>query len=227
MNRKNLHILTFALHILLFTHITALGTDRSNWNIPALNTASGVTYLTDNEKDVILEMNKLRSNPAAYAAEYLEPMLTMYKGKLLYMPGNDPIITHEGIVALRDAIRALKNAKPVPPLHPDIRLTRASADHQKDQSKTGQVGHKGSNGSSMDVRISKHGKWDKRIAENIFYGDPDARSIVLHLVIDDGVPGRGHRINFLDPALAYVGVACGTHPVYRYLCVMNFAGGFR
>lgn len=197
-----------------------------NWDIAALNTAVKASYLTPNEKDVVLEINKLRANPAAYAREYLEPMLTMYKGKMLYMPGNDPIITREGITALKDAIRELKNTKPAPPLKPDHRLTLSSRDHQKDQTRTGKTGHKGSDGTSISERIARYGNWNKRISENIFYGDPDARSVVLHLVIDDGVPGRGHRKNFMDPELNLVGVSCGKHKVYRYMCVMNFAAGF-
>jgi len=202
-------------------------TDRPNWDIASLNTAVNVNYLSENEKAVILEINKLRSNPYMYAVEYLEPMLTMYKGKMLYMPGNDPIITHEGIIALKDAIAALKKANKAAPLLPDKRLTLAARDHQQDQSRTGQTGHKGSNGSSISDRIERHGTWDRKISENIFYGDTDARSVVLHLVIDDGVPSRGHRINFLDPELKYVGVACGTHKKYRFLCVMNFAAAFK
>lgn len=199
---------------------------KKNWDIAVLNTAVNVSYLTSNEKDVVLEINKLRTDPAAYAREYLEPMLTMYKGKMLYMPGNDPIITREGITALRDAIKELKSAKPAPPLKPDHRLTLSSRDHQKDQTRTGKTGHKGSDGTSISERIARYGNWDKRISENIFYGDPDARSVVLHLVIDDGVPGRGHRKNFLDPELKLVGVSCGKHKVYRFMCVMNFAAGF-
>jgi hypothetical protein len=198
----------------------------ADWDRNVLNTAEKTTYLTDNEKSVIFEINKLRSNPSRYAREYLEPMLTMYRGNMLYMPGNDPIITREGIAALKDAIKALKKASPVAPLHPDHRLTHSSRDHQKDQSRTGQTGHKGSNGSSLDDRIERHAKWDRKIAENIFYGDPDARSVVLHLVIDDGVPGRGHRVNFLDPDLKYVGVSSGSHSKYRFVCVINFAAGF-
>lgn len=199
---------------------------RKNWDVAALNTAARVEYLTDNEKAVVLEINKLRSDPAAYAVEYLEPMLKMYKGKMLYMPGNVPIITREGIVALQDAIKELKSSKPAAPLFPDHRLTHSSRDHQKDQSKSGKTGHKGGDGSSIDMRIERYGDWQKKISENIFYGDPDARSVVLHLVIDDGVPSRGHRKNFLDPELRLVGVACGPHKIYSHVCVMNFAAGF-
>jgi uncharacterized protein YkwD len=225
--QKKLLIVFISTALLIFSAEIILASGNKSWNIPELNTAYHVNYLTDNEKAVVLEINKLRTNPAAYAEEYLVPMLNMYKGKILYMPGNDPILTKEGVVALREAIRDLKNSKPVHPLLPDIRLTKASRDHQQEQSRTGQIGHRGSNGSRISDRIERHGNWDKRISENIFYGDPDARSVVLHLVIDDGVPGRGHRINFLDPELRLVGVSCGTHKVYRYMCVMNFAAGFR
>lgn len=218
-------IISSILFILNSKYISASGS--KSWNLTELNTAYSVNYLTDNEKAVILEINKLRSNPRAYAEEYLVPMTNMYKGKILYMPGNDPILTKEGVVALKEAISALKGSTPALPLIPDLRLTKSSRDHQQDQSKTGQIGHRGSNGSKISDRIERHGSWDKRISENIFYGDPDARSVVLHLVIDDGVPGRGHRINFLDPELRLVGVSCGTHKVYRYMCVMNFAAGFR
>ncbi len=197
------------------------------WNLSALNTAIHTNYLNDNEKKVVLEINKLRADPNAYAIEYLVPMLKMYKGKMLYMPGNDPIITKEGIIALQDAIKALKKAKPAQPLYPDQRLTLSARDHQQEQSRTGQTGHRGSSGSTISDRIERYGKWDKKISENIFYGDPDARSVVLHLVIDDGVPSRGHRINFLDPELKYVGVSCGTHKKFRYMCVMNFAASLK
>jgi len=199
---------------------------RKNWDVATLNTAAKVEYLTENEKAVVLEINKLRSDPAAYAVEYLEPMLKMYKGTMLYMPGNVPIITREGIAALRDAIQELKSSKPAEPLFPDHRLTHSSRDPQKDQSKSGKTGHKGGDGSSIDIRIESYGVWNRKISENIFYGDPDARSVVLHLVIDDGVPSRGHRKNFLDPDLRLVGVACGPHKIYSHVCVMNFAAGF-
>jgi hypothetical protein len=225
--QKKFFIFIISAVLFIFNSEFISATGNKSWNLSELNTAYSVNYLTDNEKAVILEINKLRTNPSAYAEEYLVPMLNMYKGKILYMPGNDPILTKEGIVALREAIKALKSSTPVVPLFPDIRLTKSSRDHQQEQSKTGQLGHRGSNGSKISDRIERHGTWDKRISENIFYGDPDAISVVLHLVIDDSVPGRGHRINFLDPELRLVGVSCGTHKVYRFMCVMNFAAGFR
>ena len=208
-----------------FTGMRSLA--EKSWDKMALNTAAGATYLSDNEKAVIFEINKLRSDPPSYAREYLEPLLNKYDGKKLNYPGDVPIITREGVAALKDAIRELKQAPPVPLLSPDIRLTKASRDHMKDQSATGRTGHTGSDGSTAQARIRRHGTWQKAMGENIFYGDPDARSVVLHLVIDDGIPKRGHRKNFLSEHYLLVGVACGTHPGWRNVCVIDFAHSFK
>ncbi len=193
-----------------------------------LNTTERVDYLTENERSVIYEINKLRSDPPGYAREYLVPLLNRYEGKKLLIPGEViSIITQEGITALHDAIRELKQSPAVPLLSPDLRLTKASRDLQKDQSATGRTGHEGADGSSAQERIRRYGEWRIAMGENIFYGDPDARSVVLHLVIDDGIPKRGHRKNFLNENFRLVGVAMGKHPGWRNVCVMDFAYAFK
>jgi hypothetical protein len=197
------------------------------WNVTLLNTAADADYLSKEEKQVILEINKLRSNPVEYAKEYLEPLLAMYQGKKLTITGEDPIMTKEGIVALKDALSYLQKCLPVKLMVPDLRLFKAARDHQSDQSLTGKTGHTGSNGSNTPNRIEKYGDWDKAIGENIFYGESDARVIVLQLVIDDGTPGRGHRKNLLEKDYRLVGVATGKHPVWRNICVITFADAFK
>ncbi len=224
---KRIFLVNLLFFSLLFLCPGMQITAGNSWERSALNTASGVTYLNENEKAVIFEINKLRSDPPGYAREYLEPLLTKYEGKKLCLPGEIPIVTKEGIIALEDAIRELKSAKPVPLLAPDARLTRASRDHQKDQTATGRTGHDGSDGSSAQDRIRRYGEWRTAMGENIFYGDPDARSVVLHLVIDDGIPKRGHRKNFLNESFRLIGVATGKHPGWRNVCVMDFAYAFK
>jgi hypothetical protein len=50
--------------------------------------------------------------------------------------------------------------------------------------------------------------------------------VVVSLLVDDGVHGRGHRHNLLDPAIRFAGAACGPHQRYRTMCVMDHAGSF-
>lgn len=190
-----------------------------------LNTAANVAYLSPLEKEVIYEVNLFRSNPAAYAQKYIAPLVDYYEEKILNYPDDRPVRTKEGVKALRECVRFLNDAMPVPIMYPDESLTMAASDHQVDQAKTGRTGHIGNDKSGMRERIERHGKWLVRIAENISYGSNAARQIVIFLLIDDGVPNRGHRDNLLHPDFKSIGVSCGIHPRYETMCVMDFAGG--
>ena len=64
------------------------------------------------------------------------------------------------------------------------------------------------------------------MAENIAYGENAAREVVLQLLVDDGVPNRGHRDALLDPGWGVSGVACGRHRDYGQMCVMDYAMGY-
>jgi uncharacterized protein YkwD len=47
--------------------------------------------------------------------------------------------------------------------------------------------------------------------------------VVIQLLVDDGVPDRGHRDNILVPDWGAAGVACGPHLRYQQVCVMDYA----
>ncbi len=220
-------ILNIMLLVLLPVQFTAAAVYGRNWNIPALNTASDAGYLSTLEKEIVLEINKLRSNPVQYAEEYIAPLAKHYDGRILYYPGDQPLITREGVSALNECVRELKKQQPVPIMYPSPGLTKAAHDHVRDQSKTGKTGHTGKDKSSMRDRIERYGIWQVRIAENIAYGAKTARQIVIYLLIDDGVRDRGHRKNLLNPDFKTVGIAIGNHPQYEVMSVMDFAGGFK
>ena len=201
--------------------------NNAAWNNATLNTAANANYLTPLEKEIILETNKLRSNPAKYAKEYIEPLAKNYKQKLLYYPGDKPLMTHEGVSALHECVRVLKKQPALPLMHPSSGLSKAAEDHVKDQSRSGKIGHSGRDRSTSRERIERYGDWNIRIAENIAYGGSSARQVVIYLLIDDGVKSRGHRKNFLHPDLRVVGVATGSHPTYGNMTVLDFAGEFK
>jgi uncharacterized protein YkwD len=190
-----------------------------------LNTAANAGYLSSLEKEIVYEINLFRSNPAKYSDDFIAPLSKKFKGKLLYYPNDKPLLTKEGAKAVNECVNELKKARPLSILYPNQPLSKAAADHAKDQSKSGKTGHYGSDGSTSRKRIERYGNWQVRIAENIAYGGITARQIIIYLLIDDGVYDRGHRKNFLQPDLNLVGVAIGNHPVYNNMCVMDFAGG--
>lgn len=191
-----------------------------------LNTAANANYLSPLEKEVVLEINRFRSNPAKYANNYIAPLTKYYHNKLLNYPGDPKTIqTREGVKAVTECVHELQKATPQPILHPSKTLTKSANELQKYQAKTGKTGHAGSNNSTLKERIERYTKWKVQLAENIAYGNSSARQIVVFLLIDDGVKSRGHRENLLNPKLKLVGVSAGKHPVYGSVCVMDFAGG--
>lgn len=190
-----------------------------------LNTAKNVSYLSPIEKEIIYEINLFRSNPTQYAKNYIEPLAKHYEKKILHYPNDQPILTKEGVKALHECVKVLKQASPLPLIFPNKALSLAANDHQKDQNKTGKTGHIGSDRSNIKKRVERHGEWQVRIAENIAYGNSSARQVIIFLLIDDGVKNRGHRDNLLHPDFKTVGVSFGNHPVYGTMCVMDFAGG--
>ena len=166
-----------------------------------LNTAKDLDYLNETEKNIFWELNRARSNPGRYAEQHLVPMRTCYDENKLIFPGKPPIITSEGRKALDECIRVLKNTSPSEPIKPVKGLYLAAFAHVKDQSEYGGIGHFGSDGSKPIDRIERYGVWDICAAENISYGIEDARRIVISLLIDDGVPDRGHRKKHTKPCI--------------------------
>jgi hypothetical protein len=75
--------------------------------------------------------------------------------------------------------------------------------------------------------MNRHGIWSGGCAENISYGHDDPFSIVAQLLVDDGVPSRGHRKNLLTPSFQRVGVAVGPHAKYGKMCTQNFANEYK
>jgi len=180
-------------------------TDTSDWDISSLDTARNVSYLSTLEKDIILEMNMVRSSPKKYAEMYIDPN----KG-----------------AAAKECYNELRKSADRGVLNPKKGLSLAAKDHVLDTGPKGTVSHTGSDGSSMTTRMNRYGSWSGGASENISYGLTTARAITLQLLIDDGVPSRGHRKNIMNKDSKYVGVATGAHKTYGFMCVQDFANGY-
>jgi uncharacterized protein YkwD len=187
--------------------------------------AGNPSYLSAVEKAVFQEVNLARTDPQKYA-RLIEDLKRYFDGKRLVRPGDVPLITQEGARAADEAIRFLQKQKPLAALLASRGMSLAARDHVRDQGPRGASGHKGSDGSQPWDRVSRYGTWEVKTAENIAYGHAEARQIVIGLIIDDGVPKRGHRKNIFDPEFRVIGVAAGSHAKLGTMCVMTFAGGF-
>jgi uncharacterized protein YkwD len=178
------------------------------------------------DRELLVETNRARTDPASYA-RYLEEMLPQFDGYVLRRPGTSVgLRTNEGPAAVREAIQFLREQAPLPPLEWAGGLWAAARDHVRNQGPTGATGHTGADGSSMSDRMNRYGRWQHTAAENIDYGSTTARESLISLIVDDGVPNRGHRTNVFAPRITVMGAACGAHTRYRTMCVFNYAGGF-
>jgi uncharacterized protein YkwD len=185
--------------------------------------ASPVSLL---EKEIVRELNTARTDPKGYAS-LLGKWRPYYDRTLLRLPGEIPIKTKEGWMAADEAIRLLRSIQPTSELTLSQGMSLGARDHVKDQGSSGSTQHKGRDGSQPWDRVNRYGTWQEIIGENISFGHNRARNVVMTLIIDDGIPDRGHRKNIFNPDFRVMGVACGSHSTYTTICVITFAGGYQ
>jgi len=184
-----------------------------------------VDVATAFERAVVQEMSDLRVQPKAYA-KHLRALRDCFEGTLWNRPGRTPLRTEEGVAALDEAIAFLGEQKPIGPLRFNEGLALAARLHARDIGPRGALEHVGSDGSRLSERLNRLGTWQGLIAENIGTLEVDARQLVLQLLIDDGVPSRGHRHNLFNPDLHQAGAGSAPHRDYRVVTVIDYADGF-
>lgn len=178
------------------------------------------------ERDIVEELNRARTDPRKYAAS-LERDLRFYRGNLFRRPNDDSALqTREGTAAVLEAIEVLRNTRPVSALRSSSGLTMGARDHVRDQAPRGLMNHKGTDGTMAWDRVSRYGRWETKVSENMTFGPTSGRDVIAALIIDDGIRDRGHRKNIFDPDVKIVGVSCGPHKTYRLMCDIVHAGGF-
>lgn len=172
----------------------------------ALASAAQAATLPPRLDDAVLdEMNFARARPGEYARELRQDLRR----------SDDP-------AAVEEAIDFLERQAALPPLRSDRRVAAAARQHAQAQAERGDVGHGAAGG--LGQRLRGQGVWAGVSAENISYGYDDPRDIVRQLIIDSGVPSRGHRRNIFATGYQLAGVACGPHRAYGHMCVIDFAG---
>lgn len=177
------------------------------------------------ERAVVQEMSDLRVRPKAWA-RILKEMRGQFEGTLWNRPGRIPLRTEEGARALDEAIVFLESVRPLGPLRFNEGLALAARRHARDIGPRGGLEHVGADGVRLSGRLNRLGIWQGLIAENISTLEEDPRQVVIQLLVDDGVPGRGHRLNLFYPDLHQAGAGSAPHRDYRVVTVIDYASGF-
>jgi uncharacterized protein YkwD len=154
------------------------------------------------EHGVLAEINFVRAHPHEYAEQLREGDMTP---------------------TTREAIAWLETREPAPPLRPEPGLGVSAAGHAADQGENDSFEHTGSDGTAPYQRMQRQGVWAGMLAEEMAAGETTPADVVRALIVDEGVPDRGHRKDLLDPALRRAGVGCAPHPTYRVICVVDLA----
>jgi len=194
--------------------------------LPASALPGAWSFLDELESTVADEINLARSKPVAYAG-ILRDYRGYIHGRLLEVPGLEPVPLEEGLDAVDEAIAFLERQKPMPALFVSRGLSLAASDLVLDQVRSGATGPLASDGSSAFDRMSRHGSWTGNAGEDAAYGPSFARAIVVALIVDDGLPTRLHRANIFSREFSVMGIAAGRHPVYGTVCVIDFAWAYK
>jgi uncharacterized protein YkwD len=178
------------------------------------------------EQAVVREITKIRMFPREYA-KYLRALGTHFQGTLWRLRDHVPIRTQEGRAAVLEAAEFLERVQPITGVVAFSEGLHAAAwDQVSAQGPTGQTGHVSPDGSTFQDRIQRRSQQGSLIGEVINYGDETPRMTVIQLVIDDGVPDRGHRKNLFNPDFQVAGAAIGPHRTYGTMVVVDLADAF-
>jgi len=180
----------------------------SGWDKDILkqaNTAEAVTYLTDNEKQLIFYNNLCRLKPKFFCQTILADYLKSHTDK------------PEQIASLKKQLNE-DNACGV--MIPDKELCTMAHDFAKKMGEQGKEGH-----PDFQNRMKHVLKRYNRVGENCDYGNQHALDAFMHLLIDSSDPvNLAHRKNLLDSRFTAIGVALQPHKTYGWNFVMDLGG---
>ncbi len=166
------------------------------------NTAANSHFMSGRAKEMIQEINLLRSNPKGYI-KVVESYIQFLKNEINLHPSMHSMYGNEITVA-QELIRELETTPPLSILQPHAGIYKAAQVHGDDAKISGQFNHRGTDGSMPWDRILKYATDMKDGNENLVGGLKDIRRSILVLLIDDGIPNRGHRRTLLNPNWTHV-----------------------
>ncbi|TKC08731.1 CAP domain-containing protein [Pedobacter frigoris] len=221
----------FALLILLFAGLLTPSTDNNTlqgntWSRDELqmaNTAKTATYLSGEEKDLVMYMNLARLDGEKFFNTYFQEFANSYNRQMTKYSNYKELRIDRNSHYYISLERDLKQVKNLDMLYPDEALSWVSRQHAKDMNKYNYAAHTSRDGRSVKDRIySMYPK--KSLGENLAFGYPTGLGNVCMLLLDKGVSDLGHRKIILNSSskFNFVGVSIQPHKGYRYCSVTDF-----
>ena len=172
---------------------------------------------TAKPKEIIEEINKLRSNPPLYANK-VEEYSKYFADNIIKLPNlNIKIQTQEGPAPYLETVEYLKGLEKVNELIPSKALCEIAqefADNVKD-SETGEIDEE-----IHEQIIDKHGSFTGRFTRAMDFGGFTSEQVVINFLVCDGDTERSQREPVLGTGLNKIGIAFGKHNVYSTVCVL-------
>lgn len=151
-------------------------------------------------EETLKYVNEARTQPQKFAQYVQEDINQFVDDRQMPLYPGMMYSTNEGKGAWIEAKRFLDNARSLPPYKLSHPLNVTAKDHALDMERNGVQGHRGSDGSTLTDRIDRRcedfdgGAWAENIGSAFdIEGRNHALKTVMGLIIDDGVPSRGHR----------------------------------
>lgn len=166
-------------------------TNGSGASSASMNT-NAARYMTAEEIEMVKEINLVRSNPAGYI-QYIEA----YKNRIAEGRAFGSVET------ANELISELRRTPKLTILQPTECIYAAAKKHGQDQRPTGDVDHVGTDGSYPWDRVKRECPNMLDGGENLVAGPSSVRDCVILLLIDDGIPNRGHRRTMLKADWKY------------------------
>jgi len=134
--------------------------------------------ITERESAMLEEINYVRTKPAEYAEFINEYLIT----------SSAPV--SEKMLA-KELYKILTTMKPLSSLEFSPYLYNQAVLHGQWMS---------------NMNAFEHSHFNFEYGENLIAGVENVRHAVIDLLVDDGIPGRGHRLNILYPYYKYIAI---------------------
>lgn len=176
----------------------------------SIRSTSSFRLLSQPEQESLYWINYFRQNPRRFWNLVMKEFLLQFpEAKSPYTRSLEADI--------------LKAAQTLPLLLPDSGLIQMASVHSADlRKRNGIINHTSSGGKTFVQRIQAAGRYTCG-AENIFNGSFNGLESLIALLIDHGVPDKGHRVNLLDPKFQLIGISFIAFTPGKGILVQDFA----